>query len=164
MLTQAIQETNARRIANPADETDGRVCLIAGTPPPDRRLHAMVEAAGWHAVGPTLRESWDALGPPVEEGGDPFASVTAQLHALAHGGRAFFDRAAALLEDVRRSGAQAVMLWFAEEDEARIWDLPAQRAVLADAGVPALVLTRRDWRANAGEAEEIGPFLQGVAA
>ncbi len=163
-LARGIRETNARRAAVVAEQEDGPVCLIAGTPPPDRRLHEMVEAAGWRAAGATLAESWGALGPMVGEGDDPFVAIAAQLHDNVMGSRAFHDRAAALIADVRRIGARRVLLWFAEEDEARLWDVPAQRAALAAEGIPALVMTRRDWRANGDEAEEIGRFLEGVAA
>jgi hypothetical protein len=55
-----------------------------------------------------------------------------------------------------------VVLWQIEEDDALAWHLPAQRAALARAGVPALVLTRRDWLARDGASEEIGAFLQGI--
>ncbi|MFB0872981.1 hypothetical protein [Sphingobium sp. sgz301303] len=163
-LARGIRETNARRAAVLAERAEGPVCLIAGTPPPDRRLHAMIEATGWRAAGATLAESWAALGPAVDEEGDPFVAIAAQLHDNVRGSRAFHDRAAALIAEVRRIGARRVLLWFAEEDEARLWDLPAQRAALAAEGIPALVMTRRDWRANSGEAEDIGRFLEGVAA
>jgi hypothetical protein len=41
-----------------------------------------------------------------------------------------------------------VVLWQIEEDEAQAWHLPAQRAALASEGLPALVMTRRDWLAR----------------
>lgn len=164
-LVGGIAETNARRAAGVAAEDAGRRCLIAGTPPPDRRLHAVIEAAGWRATGMTLSETWNALGTPVDEGSDdPFAAVAAQLHRGAQSSRGFHDKAAALMEDVRHRGAAAVLLWLAEEDEARLWHLPAQRDALAAAGIPAHILTRRDWRANGGEAEEIQLFLKGITA
>jgi hypothetical protein len=61
------------------------------------------------------------------------------------------------------SGAEAVILWQIEEDESQAWHLPAQRAALAAAGVPALVMTRRDWLARDGVLEEIRAFLEGIA-
>lgn len=163
-LAQAIVATNIRRTADEGGANASPSCLIAGTPPPDRRLHAMVEAAGWHTAGPTLGSIWEALGPPVAEGGDPFAAVAAQRHAHAQGSRTFADGAAVLMEKARRQGAQAVILWLAEEDEARLWHLPAQCKALEAATIPALVMTRRDWRANSGEAEEIATFLKELAA
>lgn len=163
-LAEGIVATNARRASAEFKEGTSPACLIAGTPPPDDRLHHMVEAIGWRAIGQTMAQAWEATGPLVEEGGDPFAAVAAQLHRHPRSYRGFADQAAALIEAARRAGAEAVLLWFAEEDEARIWDLPAQRAALAAEGLPALVMTRRNWRANGGEAQEIATFLQGLAA
>lgn len=166
-LERGIAETNVRRanVTAAADAQPGRVCLIAGTPPPDRRLHGMVERAGWIAAGETLGDAWADPGPPVEEGtGDPFAALARQLHARRADVRAFFDRAQALEAQADECGALAAVLWFAEEDDARVWHLPAQRDVLARIDIPALILTRRDWRANDGVEAEIAAFLQGGAA
>jgi len=164
-LERGIVETNARRAAAAPAGVGGSVCLLSGTPPPDGRLHAMIEKAGWHAAGLTLAESWRQLGDRVDEAsGDPFAAVARQLHAAPHGSRAFFDRAAAVVAEAQAAQAKAALLWFAEEDEARIWHLPAQRDALARVGVPTLILTRRDWRAHDGAAEEIASFLKELSA
>jgi hypothetical protein len=143
-----------------AKALEGRTCLLAGTAPPDRRVHAMIEAAGWRAAGDTLGEVWRRLGPPVEEGTkDPAAAIGIQLHEDHTGPRGFFDRGAALLDEVRASGATRVVLWYAEEDEAEVWHLPERRKALETAGIPALVLTRCDWRAKDGVAARIAEFL-----
>ncbi len=166
---RAIEEVLARGLAGdcavtlPASDAPG--CLLAGSPPPDRRVHAMIEAAGWRATGDTLAEIWARPCPGVERAsGDPCATIGKRLHGLRHGPRGFFDRGAALVEAARTATARAVVLWFAEEDEARIWHLPAQRRALAEASVPALVLTRRDWRADDGLDAEIAAFLAETGA
>jgi hypothetical protein len=151
-----------RERARPAPSLAGRVCLLAGSPPPDRRLHEAIAAAGFAACGPTLGEAWSELGPVVGAADDPFASLGAQLHALERGPRAFADAGASLEREVMETSARAVVLWQIEEDEAQAWHLPAQRAALARAGIPALVLTRRDWLARDGAGDEISAFLQGI--
>lgn len=164
-LQRSIAETTLSDDGQSPPGGHGSLCLISGTPPPDGRLHRMVEAVGWRAQGQTLAQTWSDAGRPVAANrDDPFAAVAEQLHGQGHGSRAFHDRAASLMEDVQQTQAQAVLLWFAEEDEARLWHLPAQRDALAAAGIPSLILTRRDWRANSGEAEEIASFLQGLTA
>ena len=55
-----------------------------------------------------------------------------------------------------------LQLFELEEDEAQAWHLPAQRAALASEGLPALVMTRRDWLARDGAGDEIAAFLQGI--
>ncbi|HWU04710.1 MAG TPA: hypothetical protein VN222_18375 [Novosphingobium sp.] len=164
-LEAGIAATNARREGVPAAPVQGRTCLLAGSPAPDGRLRAIASAAGWQAAGATLAEMWEAPGAPVAANtGDPAAAIAAQLHASPAGPRGFYDRGAALLADVARHRAAAAILWFAEEEEALGWHLPAQIRALSEAGVPHLVLTRRDWRAGDGVADEISTFLKGVAA
>ena len=159
-LEEAIAEANvARLMAGAAPE--GRTCLLHGTPPPDQRLHQAIAAAGFAAVGPTLEQSWLQPGPPVAEGsGDPAAALGAQLHARAEGSRSFADPSARLRADIAASKAAAVILWRIEEDEAQTWQLPAERRVVDELGLPALVLTRRDWFARDGAADEITAFLK----
>ncbi len=159
MLERAIVETNRRRSRldkGPA----GRRCLLTGTAPPDLRLHAAVEKAGFAAVGRTLAESWLQLGTTVEEQtGDPASAIGLQLFKDPSGPRGWGDPAAMLLEEIHHCEAQAVILWQIEEDEAQAWHLPAQRRVLEQSGVPSLILTRRDWRGSDGAGEEIAEFL-----
>ena len=159
-LIGAIEACNAERRI-PATALSGKVCLLSGTPPPDRRLHEAAARADFVAVGMTLVETWTDLGAPVSAG-DPVAAIAQHLHADPAGPRAFADAGAALRQELERSGAAAVVLWQIEEDEAQAWHLPAQRAALDKAGVPALVLTRRDWLARDGAAEEIAAFLAGL--
>jgi hypothetical protein len=162
MLGAAIEGCNRERArATPAPA--GRRCLLAGTPPPDRRLHEAAAGAGFAALGPTLLETWTQLGAVVDVGGEtPIAALARQLHADPEGPRSFSDPGEALLQAIADSGAEAVVLWQIEEDEAQAWHLPAQRAALAREGLPALVMTRRDWLAHDGAAGEIAAFLQGV--
>ena len=61
----------------------------------------------------------------------------------------FADRAATLLETVRGNRADGVVLWLLEEEEALIWDLPAQaRDARRRAGMPVLALSRCRWDAS----------------
>jgi hypothetical protein len=163
-LEDAIAETNRLRSASSAAAA-GPVCLLAGTAPPDQRLHAAVADAGFVPLGRTLAEDWMDLGEAVEErSGDPAQALGRQLHARGNGPRSFSDPAERLAREIEVNGAGAVVLWRIEEDEAQTWHLPAERRVLERSGVPSLVLTRRDWRARDGVTEEIREFLEGVAA
>ncbi|MEO5706274.1 MAG: hypothetical protein ABIT10_01990 [Alteraurantiacibacter sp.] len=162
-LEQAIVVGNAARTAAPVTPQDA-VCLLYGTPPPDRRLHAVIEQAGLRASGPTLPEFWLASGPAVAEGtGDPAAALGTQLHTRRHGARSFADPAAQIRDTVAASGARAVILWRIEEDEAQTWQFPAERRALAALGVPTLELTRSDWLARDHAPAAITEFLQGLA-
>jgi hypothetical protein len=163
VLRQSVEACNRERAGTVAPRP-ARPCLLTGTPPPDRRLHAAIEAAGFAPLGPTLPETWAALGDPVDLGtGDVFDALARQVHGSAASPRAFVSAGASLEADIAASGAEAVILWQIEEDESQTWHLPAQRAALAAAGVPALVMTRRDWLARDGVIEEIRAFLGGIA-
>ena len=161
-LEEAILAGNQRR-ATPANIPEGKVCLLAGTAPPDRRLHDAIAAAGFVPFGLTLAENWADLGPAVEEGtGDPLAALGRQLHLREGGSRSFADPAALLGRAMECAGSAAVVLWRIEEDEAQTWHLPAERRLLERSGLPNLVLTRRDWLARDGAADEITAFLQEI--
>ena len=159
-IEASIAATNVRR-KGVSDEQGGRACLIAGTPPPDRRLHDAIESVGFRAVGPTLGDSWRELGPAVDEGtADPLAAIARQLHARWDDQRGFGDQAGAIAADAQRIGAAAAVLWYTEEDESRVWNAPAARAALNDLGLPVQLLARRDWAARDGAMDEIQTFLR----
>ncbi|MDV3457092.1 2-hydroxyacyl-CoA dehydratase family protein [Sphingomonas sp. HF-S4] len=163
-LEGAILATNVQRRAA-IYEAGARVCLLSGSPPPDRRLHDAIEAAGFSAVGPTLSELWHDAGPLVDEATeDPVAAIGRQLHAWPDDQRGFGDKAATVIERVEATAAKAVVLWYTEEDEARVWHVPAIRAALQAAEVPARILTRRDWAARDGAPQEIRKFIEELSA
>lgn len=113
------------------------------------------------AVGPTLADAWSDPGPVVEEeSGDPLAAIARQLHARPDDQRGFDDQPGSTAERARTIGARAVVLWYTEEDESRIWTLPPLRKALAARRTPTCVLTRRDWAARDGAADEITAFLK----
>ncbi|MEO6151597.1 MAG: hypothetical protein ABIT09_03095 [Croceibacterium sp.] len=164
VLVTAIETCNAERSV--AASAVGRpVCLLAGTPPPDGRLHAAIRQAGFVPVGRTLLETWNQLGSPVDlTTGDACAALARQIHGDPQGPRSFADPGAMLSGALSATGATAVILWQTEEDEAQAWHLPAQRAALSTAGVSALVMTRRDWLGRDAAAHEITAFLGGIKA
>jgi hypothetical protein len=161
-LEAAIVTTNQRRSAVPS-LAEGRRCLLTGTPPPDDRLHRAIAAQGFVPVGSTLAEDWADLGDPVAEGsGDPAQAIARGMHARQSGSRSFADPETRLRATIDACRASAVVLWRIEEEEAQCWHLPAERRALDEAGVPALVLTRRDWLARDGAAAEIAAFLSEI--
>ncbi|SMC39098.1 hypothetical protein [Novosphingobium sp. B1] len=163
-LSAAIAAGNcAQQIASPSP-AGPNVCLIAGSPLPDDRMHRMIEGEGWAAVGRTLAEVWQDVGPPVDEGGDAFVALARQLHARRVDTRGFFDRSGTLAERALAVGVGAAILWLIEEDDTTVWHLPAMRAALEAQGLPVLVATRRDWSCRDGIDAEISAFLAGVCA
>jgi hypothetical protein len=153
-LEAGIAATNRRRRSAPAPQPSDPACLLVA-----------VEAAGFAVAGCTLQEAWADLGPLVEEGsGDPASAIGRQLHARRNDRRGFSDQVRDVLDRAERAAAVAALLWYTEEDEARIWELPKVSAALARLGLPMLTLTRRDERAADGAMEEIRAFLAGIPA
>lgn len=128
----------------PAGQTSRRI-LLAGTPPPDGRLHEAVERAGASIIAEAHDRSLTWLGPRVAEDSDPITALAEAILGRTTGARTFGDRGERLVAAARAARADAVLLWLIEEEESEVWHVPAQRAALAAAGIPALVLTRRAW-------------------
>jgi len=151
--------------ANLPDGDVARRVLLAGSAPPDDRLHLAVEAAGWTVTGEANERSLTRLGPEIEpDGNDAAAAIGVHAHGMLPGERSFADRSKSLIDAPRRARATAVVLWLIEEDEAMAWDVPAQYAALQEEGIPALLMPRRRWDARDGAGEEIASFLGGLDA
>jgi hypothetical protein len=163
-LEASIAATNRRRAAEKT-APDGRPCLLIGTPPPHQRLHDAIAQAGFAPIGRTLEATWADLGPPIEQdSGDPVAAVARQVHARDNDRRGFARQADAIRDRVRATSPAAAVLWYTEEDEARIWNLPAISTVIREAGMPVLTMVRRNELAGDGALDEIRDFLQGLDA
>jgi len=59
---------------------------------------------------------------------------------------------------VRATRAQAVIFWLLEEEEAAIWDFPAQQRQLREHGIPMLALTRCRWDTSDGALDSVRAF------
>ncbi len=136
-----------------------RRVLLAGSMPPDDRLHRAVDAGGacivdeLHPCGPAR------LGPPIEDGSEaPTMRIARHLQRHASGPRAVVDRAAQLLARLRESRASAVILWLSREDESSAWQVPAQTRALREAGIPLLVLPDAQWTAEDGALQAVTRF------
>lgn len=138
--------------------------LLAGSVPPDGRLHHAVEEGGGSVVAETHGYRLDRLGPPLGNcGEEPVRLLARQLVARCVSARAFFDSAQWILRQATAARAEAVVLWLTREDEGLAWQLPAQRAAVEAAGLACLVLPVSSWRADDGAPELIRRFCQGLA-
>ncbi len=134
--------------------------LLAGSVPPDGRLHEAVERAGGCVVAEVDDRGLDGRGSICDSGPDPIPALARHYHGLDCGARSFADRAAVLARRATETRADGAVLWLIEEDEAPAWQLPAMTAALAAARVPLLSMTRRRWDARDGTLEEIEAFTR----
>lgn len=145
-----------------ADATPAvRRILLAGSFPPDGRLHQAVEQGGACVVAEAHVHGLLRLGPPVSAHDEAPEQVIARaLTTASTAPRAFLDRGASIVESARAAKADAVILWLTREDEALAWQLPAMRRALQDAGVATLELAATQWLAPAGVLERITAFCR----
>jgi hypothetical protein len=135
--------------------------VLAGSAPPDERLHEAVAAAGGDVVAELHAYSFARLGAPVRaEHGDPFVALAAQVHASGSGPRGFGAPARRLLATCTAARADAVVLWLTREDEALAWHLPEQQQALRDASIPHLALPARRWDAADDAIASIDEFTR----
>ena len=151
-------------LSKPAGSGAERRVLLAGSAPPDERLHRTVQDAGGSVVAETHVHALGRLGLPMAQAESTAARhVARQLTAQAVGPRAFLDRAEWIVARARDAQAAAVILWLTREDEALAWHVPAMRRALQAANLQALVLPAASWRADDGALERIGEFCREVA-
>lgn len=158
-LDEILDETTVS-----GDTAEKRV-LLAGSAPPDERLHVAIEESDWVVTGELHERPLTRFGPEIDASFDDAArAIGRHAHDLTLGARSFADRGALLVDAARRTEAGAVLLWLIEEDEALTWTVPRQRAALRAAGIPVYVATRRKWEANDGITEELAGFLGGLSS
>lgn len=138
--------------------------LLAGSVPPDDRLHRAVEAGGADVIAELHVHSLSRLGAAVVLRDDPAEAIARHVVASSIGPRSFTDRGAQIVAAARAARAQAVVLWQTREEEALAWHVPAQRRALEEAGLPALVMASRDWRAADGATGSIEKFCAEIAS
>jgi 2-hydroxyglutaryl-CoA dehydratase, D-component len=137
--------------------------LLAGSVPPDERLHHAVEESGACVVGEAHAHGLLRLGAPLEPTGEsPWLALARHLRAASAAPRSVFDRAQWLVSQALQARASGVVLWLTREEESLAWHVPAQRAALQAAGIPCLSLTARRWSADDGALSEISEFCREI--
>jgi benzoyl-CoA reductase/2-hydroxyglutaryl-CoA dehydratase subunit BcrC/BadD/HgdB len=137
--------------------------LLAGSAPPDERLHRAVEQAGGNIVAESDAHASNAVSQPAISASGSIDAISDHYYALRSSTRAFIDRA----EEVRTLAADAqvdgVIIWLIEEEDALIWDLPAESSALQAGGIRTLCLARRRWDADDRTLQEITQFVRSLA-
>lgn len=160
-------------LERPRSVHTGTRLILAGSVPPDERLHSAVETAQGRIVDEVGDHALARFGAPIAgatanaagRAGDAtyrrettIRSISDHYHALPCGSRGFEDRPDRLLERAVACRAHGVILWLIEEDEALVWDVPGMQQRLSGTGIPVLTLTRRRWDLGDDALELIGEF------
>jgi benzoyl-CoA reductase/2-hydroxyglutaryl-CoA dehydratase subunit BcrC/BadD/HgdB len=143
-------------LERPRSVHTGPRLILAGSVPPDERLHSAVEAAQGRIVDEVGDHSLARFGAPIA--GSTIRSLSDHYHALPCGSRGFEDRPDRLVARAAACGAHGVILWLIEEDETLVWDAPGMQQRLSASRIPVLTLARRRWDLRDDALELIGEF------
>lgn len=158
LWSDATQWLGGVAMPAPQDSHRPRV-LLAGSMPPDERLHVAVDEAGATVVAEAHALAARRLGDEIAAGDERLPRVVAErLRQASAAPRAFFDRAAAVLARARDARADGVILWLTREDEALAWSLPGVHRALDAAGIATLAVPAARWQADDGALERIAEF------
>ena len=138
--------------------------IIAGSTPPDDRLHRAIELG----QGTVVDEFFDgSIAQCLARWADSHASVEAIADRYRNAratAASWLDSPDVLVDRARAAQAQGVVLWLIEEDEGIVWEVPRQTERLRAAGIDVLALTRQSWNADSSVLRRICEFAQrGVA-
>lgn len=134
--------------------------ILAGSSPPDERIHLAIEEAGFTVFEELYDRGLRRLGPEVDAAAPDLPQAIAERWLTHHfNSRDSSDPAVELIATVRQTQAVAAILWCTREDEALAWRVAGQRTALQEAGIPALVLVARSWRFDDGADADIQSFL-----
>jgi benzoyl-CoA reductase/2-hydroxyglutaryl-CoA dehydratase subunit BcrC/BadD/HgdB len=127
-LTQLVAE------ADRLPAHDGVRVFLAGSSHDHDLAYRLIEARGAIVVGED--HDWGSLGPvmPVRESGDVRAALAAAY------GRPALSAAERTARGAVEAGAQVVVSWLRQGDDAAACDVAAQRSALAEVGIPLVAL------------------------
>jgi hypothetical protein len=148
------------KVALPKTAAAAPRIVLAGSVPPDERLHRAVEAGGANVIAEVhVLAPYRAVADLNQD--EPIVRALArQLRQASTAPRAFVDRAQRIVEQARAARADAVILWLTREDEGLAWSVPAQRRALEAVGIPALILPASRWRGDDGALDAIAKFCE----
>lgn len=149
-------------LLKPEVAKNGPRVLLVGSSPPDERLHRAVEDGGGSVVSEGDAYASRSVSSPMIPADGALDAIADHYHALPVGTRAFIDRAAAVNGLAANVAADGVIIWLIEEEDALIWELPAEMSALQASGTATLRLVRRRWDLSDGALEEITSFTRGL--
>ena len=149
-------------LAQAALPEGGPRLLLAGSSPPDERLHGAVEAGGGNVVSEGDAHASRSVSLPLIPVEGSLDAIADHYHALQVSTRAFVDRASTIRKLAESVAADGVIIWLIEEEDALIWDLPAEISTLQESGIAMLRLVRRRWDLSDSALDEVKSFTLGL--
>lgn len=163
MAPDAYADALQALVADPAQPADAsvRVALI-GSAHSSPEAHRAIREAGGEVV---LELHWrgdDLFGPEIGAAADPLAAL-ADHYRHTFSSRSYPSPVDEYVVAAKAAGVtHAVFVYYAEE-EALVWDGPAQRRALEAAGVRCLTLSLQPWPLDEDALARIAAFVGGGA-
>jgi len=140
-------------------DAPGVPTLLVGSAHDTPVLHHAIERAGGQVVAEFhSRGDW-SFGPVIPEGPEPLAALSEHYHKHSLSTRSYPLPLSALLDLAAKSGAEAAVFFYYNEEEGLTWDHPAQVAALESRGIRCLLLTRQPYPASAEVAIPLRAFF-----
>ncbi len=133
-----------------------RRILLAGDPPPDDSLHRLIEDHG----GSVVMEITESAQCELPEPSPRIDAVSERIHAQRNPALAMREDGQWVTKRARDAGADAVVFWLIEENEALPWEIARQMHSLVAAGIPALLLSRQSWKVTEDSLRRVGEFVR----
>jgi benzoyl-CoA reductase/2-hydroxyglutaryl-CoA dehydratase subunit BcrC/BadD/HgdB len=134
--------------------------LLAGSVPPDARLHRAAEEAN----GCIVAELVEATHSPSDKinGEEILAALARRHYAAVSPAQQMLRSPDWIAAQAQQAKAQGVIIWLIEEDEALPWELASQTRALQEANIPVLTLARQRWLAEADTLTSITSFVRSL--
>jgi len=152
--TEQFDSEFATFVRSTAPSVD-KTYILAGSSPPDERLHIAVEQAG----GIIVRDFTDTVS-AAASGGDALSAIAQRYHHTSTPAQRMLQSNSWLMDEVQAINAAGAIFWLIEEDEALPWEVAGQVNALQSAGIPVLSLTRQRWLVEAETLQAIGEFVR----
>ncbi len=141
--------------------------FVTGSAQDHTHFYELVESCGAVVVGEDHDWGNRHFAGEIDTTADPIDAIVDRYHLRPPStSRASVSvRVTALVEQVRTTGAQGVLFYILEKDDAPSWDFPEQRKALEAAGVPVLLLDRQPYQLADAEGlrRDVGAFVESLA-
>jgi benzoyl-CoA reductase/2-hydroxyglutaryl-CoA dehydratase subunit BcrC/BadD/HgdB len=134
--------------AEEREPLSGLRLFVTGSVQDHRHFYELVESCG--AVVVDEDHDWGSrhFAGQIDSGDQPMDGIVDRYHLREPGTHqaTVSERVSALLRQVEASGAQGVISFIYEADDAPSWDFPEQKRALEARGIPALLLDHQPYR------------------
>lgn len=140
--------------------------FITGSPHDHLQFYDLVESCGAVIVGEDHDWGSRHFEGEIDTTADPVDAVIDRYHLRQPGASqsTVSQRVEALVDQVRATGAQGVIFYILEKDDAPSWDYPDQRRALEELGLPVLLIDRQPYRTADAEGlrSMVGSFVDEI--